>query len=71
MKTIEQWFTDVLPQEVLEKAIYNTKTYSFPGRLKCEFHSFYDSINAAFVWSGTPEGFDYWFDIEKKYRDKK
>jgi hypothetical protein len=58
MKTRLEWF-DNLPQELKGKALANTKALELQSKHK----SLKESLLHAFVWSYSPEGFDYWDEI--------
>lgn len=61
MKTIRQWFLEVLPKEVAEKAI----KYTPANVIDTESESCQDALVDAFLWDNTEEGDEYWSNIEE------
>lgn len=57
----EEWF-NLLPQDIRDKAIQNTPDYmlEYSG-----FNTFRECMYGAFSWSGSNEGFDFWFNFFK------
>lgn len=69
-KTVAEWFEE-LPEEIKNKVIkYAKNNYPDDDSLECYMErrvdSFYKSLQGAFVWSETIEGFDYWNNIANK-----
>ena len=63
--TREQWFS-LLPHDIRDKANNNTiKQYGEEG-LKKKDNTFSESLESAFVWIDTEEGFLFWNEINDK-----
>lgn len=61
MKTIKDWLNTIADKEIREKALRNhTGPYGFLS------NNLDTALAAAFVFSMTLEGFDYWNDIMEK-----
>lgn len=60
MKTVEQWF-NLLKQPYKKKALNNTPK----EHLNTEDETFSDALMSAFDWSTSPEGTDYWVNVNK------
>ena len=64
MKTIRQWLNE-LPEHLRDRAIRNAVLQEYAIGiidLNHQTRDVYEAIASAFVWSHTPEGFDYWSD---------
>ena len=63
-KTVKEWF-ELLPIEIREKAISNTK----PHLLESTDFKLSMAICGAFNWNESPEGHDFWEKIEDRARE--
>ena len=64
--TNKQWYRS-LPDELQDKVAYNCNALNKSYR----FVQWYDDkrtvdLGGAFSWRHTPEGFDFWYDINRK-----
>ena len=60
MKTIKQWFEETLPPEYAKRAIRNTR----PEYLNTKWVDTAAALSAAFRWSESPEGRDFWDKVQ-------
>lgn len=60
-KTIREWF-ELLPTDIRNKAISNTK----PHLLETTDFKLYTAICGVFNWNESPEGHDFWEEIEDR-----
>lgn len=61
MKTVSQWLTEYLPQNVAEKAIQISQQQHGEFRLNLPAKNPMKAISMAFTWSDeTVHGYDYW-----------
>lgn len=63
MKTVREWFMEMLPQDVADKAI----KYALDDIIDTESPMLFDALMDAFIWDTTEEGHDYWDDIVEKF----
>lgn len=74
MKTIRELLTESLPPEIAEQAITNHDSmcefYKEEGVLDTKFEEYHDTctpLTQIFMWWSSPEGEEYWRDINNKY----
>ena len=69
MKTLRQLF-DILQVRIRRTAVSNTvnKINGGLGDLDTLAPNLHTALHMAFIWSKTPEGFEYWDAIARKYQ---
>lgn len=65
MKTIKDWLQE-LPEDIKEKALLNYSTED-PSKEDDNYDLMSEALFCAFVWSGTPEGHDFWENLYHSY----
>jgi hypothetical protein len=60
VKTVRQWF-ELTGAPLKTKLLHNLVCQ--PSTQNCHVASLYDAIGRGFVWSGTPEGHEYWSNV--------
>lgn len=65
MKTIKEWL-ETLPEPYREQALNNSKEMNITLNSKVERLT--SAISFSFIWSNSPEGFDYWWDLIKELK---
>lgn len=67
-KTVEEWLNE-LPEHIKEKALVNlceAEDYNkdnIEDILEEPEDSLWDAIAGSFIWTGTPEGNDFWKNV--------
>lgn len=65
-KTYREWFNE-LPPAIRDAAIKNTDIDLDENKSE----SMQYVIKSSFVWSSSPEGFAYWYDVYESVKEKK
>lgn len=63
MITSQNWFQNVLPSKIAKMAIRNT----LKSRRNDSFQNFEQALRNSFNWSATPQGYNYWEEINILY----
>lgn len=63
IKTVRQWFSEALPEDVAERAIRQ----AMADVIDTESLMLSDALVDALIWEATEEGYDYWYCIVGRF----
>jgi len=65
MKTIREWLNE-LPKDVRDKAIKNTAKQNSEDYFNTISDTQFPSIKHMFIWCDTPEGHNFWENVNNR-----